>query len=1632
MSLPDDLTLAMRSAPEAFKDPTLAVSAATAGGDVQQNTEVTAHLLNAQAQQNAVNTVATHHGGHGLLGATLSWLGGGIKSATDLVGTGIQDIGHIANMGLSDVQHQYRYLRDVESQHGFAAMLGVSLPMVVGGLIGGAVTGGAGAFAGATLGAELFGAVTDRNAYKDSWDRTNSATYVDPHGGGPVSPGRDVARLLGSLTEHVGIHIEQHAGFDLYDAVSAAGDGLFDLATDPLMKAAALRGAAVGEEGLKGALATRWGGTAMKEANVVKVAEQYPSVRKALTTMAGISDAGEVAAKFPKFKAFATQIAGADTYEKVGQVFVDNAAAAQMVGRTLPRATVGKVLFGPASEALRNAASEAALGDSKALRTLGENYKRATTLVPTSYNKVTDAISRNTLYFSDPGSAGTILNIARWGHTEEMARAVATQWALGTEPERMAIFRNVMTDNIANRMEAVQAGWTQTAEGSETIARIGDGIDHVFGGIDAGKTTPWGFDEEGRIISKHELKGQTVSTPILEGQHYNVPMPDYMEFDRNLKSLGNGSAMYGKADDFLYRHFTQGVFKKWVLASGGFALRVSTGELLPQIAADAKGLYRGKVGEIMADHGWKLVPGEDEHILAPIARFMAKRTSLTDEEIGVLADSIKMNGGESVASAVSSGHGQGQEIIGTEEYVKDSIYSLKKDVPKSVRVTDDVSAWGPEHDDHWVFHQKQAEDLAQSPATRAAAKAYADAMAGATTPAEQVLRKPEATHRATLAAKKALDETPEEILKRNQRHFYASNVDERLPGKIDVAPRHWIAGTKEVPGHWEYTGQRTLVGRDVMQQSLLPGQEVAETRWVRGDPETPGSFQETGRDLPIGQQTVQPTLVNPKGNTPGGMRAGATYGEINGPPGATFREEKWVPGRKGTEGHYEATGRTHVVGEATGQQSLLPGTEVAESRYVRGTPGTPATVEAGARDIQDVELQAQRLDLPELAPDPHQEWARVITENLKGTIHGQDGMLHDEILNAIAEGRAPTTEYMQDIPMESRPAKIMGAYEKPPAPDRFTDRIFNRLNGVINWMSREPIYNAEMLRQWKDFKPLVDEGILTRDEALQRMSTRSVNNVLPQIHNINERSLMSEHMHNFVPFYFAQQQSYARLFRLLETNPMAFRKVQLAYSNLADFGGVYDDSSGNKHFVVPGLGFLTSASMKGLSSLGIPVIGSLPTAFSGNLKSLASLSPFLEGSELIRPGPLVALGARAIQNILPEAMGLKQGFTDISTDVLGSQTQQQSMWDMLVPNATVRNVVSVFTKSDNRTQMKSVLDAVQSLEYQQNVAMTKWQQAGGKGEAPQIVPSATATDMQRQHFIDRVKNTARILTVSKAIIGAFSPVAPSVQLGDYKLKTELYDAIKKDGISKAINDFLIKNPDATPYTVFETDTGVASPIESTHPAQQWVKNNLDFINSDKYGAAASYFVPQTNDPFNQTVYNEQMAMGLRFVKAPDQLIKDIHTAEGNRWYFDVYKKAKDAELAKATSPHDRQAVNHQFATAGSKDGTVQSLESMKLTNPIWYTNFSSGGRGNERNIALQQMRDALTNNAAPDSPMTAGLTALLQDYDKHSAALLPGRTDSYAAAQRTTEKAQWQSYLKTLGTDHPELAMVINNIFRGV
>lgn len=255
MALSDDVSLAIRAAPEVYQDPSIALTAAQLGGDVAGNAQATAHALNTQATASALEEVGQRNGGKGLLGATFSWLGGGIKGAMDAVGHGVQTVGYVASLPIEQVKQQYRYLRDVEARHGMGAMLGQGVIMGAGGLAGFALAGPKGAM----LGTEAAGWAMESFdiGYKDSWDRVaKGEEYRDPHGGQLISPGRDTARSLDALTRHVGVRVTQKEGFDLYDAVSGIVDGLFNVVADPLAQAGGYRkellGAKATEQGLVG------------------------------------------------------------------------------------------------------------------------------------------------------------------------------------------------------------------------------------------------------------------------------------------------------------------------------------------------------------------------------------------------------------------------------------------------------------------------------------------------------------------------------------------------------------------------------------------------------------------------------------------------------------------------------------------------------------------------------------------------------------------------------------------------------------------------------------------------------------------------------------------------------------------------------------------------------------------------------------------------------------------------------------------------------------------------------------------------------------------------------------------------------------------------------------------------------------------------------------------------------------------------------------------------------------------------------------------------------------------------------------------------------------------------------------
>ena len=255
--LANNLNVAVQSAPELAKVPGAAVDVATAGGNIPQNAQAVAQAGVRNENGAAIDTANQQSGG--VVHDVFNWLG----HATADVGKSVLKM---ASAPLNFVQHEYRYLHDVEARHGMFAAIAEGAAVTAGVAAGSILTGGLGDALGLGLGAgadvaeaglgdaaesglgqvaktvggkllrggigrgtEVLGGETaaagmGQVMYHDSWQRTASSTYVDPHTGQPVSVGRDLASGL--------FHLSPKSG--AYKAMSGTTDMLADIFGDPL------------------------------------------------------------------------------------------------------------------------------------------------------------------------------------------------------------------------------------------------------------------------------------------------------------------------------------------------------------------------------------------------------------------------------------------------------------------------------------------------------------------------------------------------------------------------------------------------------------------------------------------------------------------------------------------------------------------------------------------------------------------------------------------------------------------------------------------------------------------------------------------------------------------------------------------------------------------------------------------------------------------------------------------------------------------------------------------------------------------------------------------------------------------------------------------------------------------------------------------------------------------------------------------------------------------------------------------------------------------------------------------------------------------------------------------------------
>ncbi len=1438
-----NLNTVASTAPELTKSPGLTVGIASAGGDVQGNSQATARGVNAISDNNAHQSVSAAVGGGDVLQSALDWFGNHISSTVGQAGSdvikGAEKVGssvlNTLNTPMKIVQHEYRYLHDVEATHGPLAAVLEGIGIAGGAAVGLATTGNP---YGAVLGAEAATGVESQVFYKDSWDRTAQASYVDPNTHQQVSIGRDIISELSNLVP--GLE-RKSVGFKI---TSGLIDGIFDMnvgGTEVL----GLAGAANSAEGLGGALGSYFPGKAPQTAeefdNLLN-SVSGTNVRRAFSDIAGKS-AGEIASSYRPLAdqdEFLNKLGNASTQDEVAELF-RSAIRSHELGfmEKLPTMSVGRIPFQAMHEYMGNSEIPGV-----------QRLFRATSRLPTSWDDVEKVWTNKDFDPASTRDSGVlgIFRTALFTENENTAASLAQAYSDADVPGRIRIWKNLQLSTMFNM--AGYHGFTKDEylaaafDDPEARQEWSHAIDEAVAQGMFGKGAVYGTDGTKDISQVRDTEtGATHSAAITQNQTGRFEYLDLKKMRQVGRVLGNKKVAeaLGGFDEFAYDHLTAPVFKRWVLMSPSYAMHISLAELIPNaLRLGPFTLVRSAVEGRMAEMGLKAEDGDINAVQGIVYKTLRHIPGLdiNSRNVQYATDAILDNDGQVVPRALSSGHNYADEIIPRDEKSVSLTRRGYFDSGKTAeKLSDDFAMYGSgskQYDDAW---QATLHESAKDPAARMAANIILDG----------------ARHGETLE---------------------------------------------------EATDRAT--------------QDVAA--YLRSEPEAYKGF------------------------------------------------------------------------------------------FLRSLPNI-TSFPAGIDRPPDM--------------DQYDEWASAVVKKVLGETKGVDDTLHVPLLSHIANGELVDDDELSDIPPHQRPLMVKGR-EAVPSGDPKLQRIANWgfrrvLNPMVNFLSRQPIWMAQYIKERTLLQDAVDRGLLGEDEARVQAGISSTQKVIDNVHNLTDRTQWTETFRNWAPFYFAQEQAYRRMGRLLAEDPAAFRKYQLMITSMHNVGQIFGGKNGDGYLVIPGTGFMTAGAVSAAAMLGLPVDTATPVGMGWNLSSSSVIFPLSAG---FRPdvGPLLSIPVSAIAQFFPETLSpvLKADLQAQAATLLGP-TSTEPIYEQMIPNTILQRLMTAYVPGfDQRSFNSTMMQVLATLAYQNKV------------------PPADANYRQMQSFIDEVRWQTRMLYTMKAVVGALTPVSPELTDPVYNQWTsELTNEINTHkSIAAGFQAFAEKYPTAWPFTVAQSEGLAGTTIPSSVQAEKWIDDNMDLIN--KYPNAGILLMPSNvSTKYNQAVYNEQIAQSFRAKLDPSEWSQDgavpsfidaLYIGAGNSLFYKWYGQYEQQIKGLAgTEKYDAEQAFWGNGSPGS--GTVGKYG---LQNPVWYNWFNSDTRETQRGETIKQMTQLLDENPQLKTPIAENTRILLTGYKAYEKQITTLSQDGASSALQTDAKDAWDSYLQGVAQSDPSMINVITGMFMSI
>jgi hypothetical protein len=284
---------------------------------------------------------------------------------------------------------------------------------------------------------------------------------------------------------------------------------------------------------------------------------------------------------------------------------------------------------------------------------------------------------------------------------------------------------------------------------------------------------------------------------------------------------------------------------------------------------------------------------------------------------------------------------------------------------------------------------------------------------------------------------------------------------------------------------------------------------------------------------------------------------------------------------------------------------------------------------------------------------------------------------------------------------------------------------------------------------------------------------------------------------------------------------------------------------------------------------------------------------------------------------------------------------------------------------------------------------------------------------------------------AKAIVGALTPISPELQVQNWGLPSELSNDITKQGsLLKGMQVFLSKHPDATPYTVWQSSSNEGVTVPASVAAEKIINDNMHLINNPKYGNAALLLLiaPSTNATYNPTVYNEQIAQGLRAKLKPfdasgngqfPSYLNQLYVSAGDALVLGKWYPQYEKQIAGLTGTMKYQAEQNWQAT----------LTKYAALNPIWGEAWNSNARQAQRGDLINQMRALLASPDAPKSKAADETRTLLAAYDSYLNKIKVGTQDGFIGQTQSSINLEWKDNLYATVAAHPEVTNIVTGLF---